>query len=98
MHSTIDRFRGVRVEVSDLSGDPKEFLVRFTARKLEGEGRLDDESKCPPHQAIVIVRVAPNPEVVGYIPPEVDFPNLGEEDIERRALEEVRAYLPSVRN
>jgi hypothetical protein len=98
MQSTIDKFRGVKVEVSDLSGDPKEFLVRFTREKLEGGGRLDGKLKPAPHLAIVVVRATPTPEVVGYIPPEFDFPNLGQEDLERRALEEVRTYLPGVRN
>jgi hypothetical protein len=98
MHSAIDKFRELKVEVSDLSGDPKEFLVRFTGQKPGRGGRLDGESKRAPHQAIVVVRATPEPEVVGYIPPEVDFPNLGQKDIERRALEEVRTYLPGVRN
>jgi hypothetical protein len=98
VQSTIDRFREVKVEVSDLSGDPKEFLARFASRKLEGGGRLDGKLKRAPHLAIVVVRATPDPEVVGYIPPEFDFPNLGQEDFERRALDEVRAYLPGVRN
>jgi hypothetical protein len=98
MPNAIDKFRGINVEVSDLSGDPKEFLVRFTARPLSDGRRPGDAPTRASHQAIVVVRVAPDPEVVGYIPPEVDFANLGQEDFERRALEDVRPYVRAVRS
>lgn len=97
MPNTIDKFREVKVEISDLSGEPKEFLVRFTAPQPMSVRRDGDGPARSHHQAIVVVRVAPEPEVVGYIPPEVDFPNLDQEDIERRALEEVLSYIAAVR-
>jgi len=87
MPGTTDRFRGVKVEVSELSCDSTEFLVRFTTGQIGSVRRPRDTSR----QAVVVVRVARDVEVVGYIPPEHDLPGLGRADYECKALEEVRA-------
>ena len=91
MLRTNDRFRGVRVDVNDIRGDPRTILVRFTPRKLEGAPSLGDAPKRAIREALVVVRAAQEVEVVGYIPPEEELPGLGQADYEQMALEEVRA-------
>jgi hypothetical protein len=97
MRGTASKFRGVRVEVSDLPGEPREFLVKLTARASVRARKVGGESTPALRPAVVVVRVGRELEVVGYMPPEFDFPHLGPEDYERRALEEVRDHLVAAR-
>lgn len=91
--TAVDKFRGVSVELNDIRGDPRTILVRFAIRQAGDVRGLGDERGRDRRQALVIVRVAREPEIVGYIPAEHEFPSLGQGDFERRALEEVRAHL-----
>jgi hypothetical protein len=97
MRGTVSKFRGVKVELSDIRGEPREFVVKFAARLLGAVRKLGEGTKVAPRPAVVVVRAGDELEAVGYMPPENDLPQLGQEDYEQRALEEVRGHLEGVR-
>jgi hypothetical protein len=93
MKSPTSKFSGVRVEVTRICADPQELLVRFTPRVPAGVRGLEDDLVVAPHPALVVVRVGSELEVVGYMPPEHNHPNITKADYERIALEAVREHL-----
>jgi hypothetical protein len=93
MLSTIDKFRGVEVAVSDVCGEPQEYLVKFISQRPGAVRRLGDEPTVAPRPALVVVRADDGLEAVGFMPPEDGLHHIRQVDYERKALEAVRDHL-----